>query len=434
MDRQQAQDFISDILELPRAGELQVLLEGQQRLGTRFSGCAISQNALRQQVRLTLSARLEQKKTSLTLNSIDDRDQVAQAIERAFATCRHLPDDEELMPAPGEVIAQAEHARRGAAETISIDTAGRWVAEACAAGSAADIDLAGLLATGNNFTAYGDSTGGFAHERHDRIDYHVTASGDTGSGWAEHQGIEITRDSLMAATRRAIDKCLAAQSPRVFEPRATTVVLEPQAVGDLLAMTAWYGLDQRARDEGRSAFSRFDQRLGRLSLYSDPAHPAFPARNFSNDGEAVRHGTWLDHGEIQQLITSRYWARQQKLPAKPWPTNLVLDGDGTPLDELIGDVDDGILVTRFWYIRATDPGTLGFTGMTRDGTFRIEQGRVTHPVVDMRWNESVLNLLQNVSGSGTPVATGERFPLVMPPLRVERFNFSSLSQSPPSIG
>ena len=428
MDRQQAQDFIGEILALPRAGELQVLLEGQQRLGTRFSGCAISQNALRRQIRLTLSARIEQKKTSITLNSIDDREQIAGAIARAFDTCRHLPDDDELMPAPGEVIELGEQARRDDGDELDIDTAGRWAGEACAAGADAGIDLAGLLANDNHFTAYGDSAGGFAHERHDRIDYHVTASGETGSGWAEQQGIGIDRDSLMAATRRAIDKCLAAQNPRVFEPRPTTVVLEPQAVGDLLSMMAWYGLDQRARDEGRSAFSNFDDRLGELSLYSDPAHPLFPARSFSNGGEALGRSTWIDRGELQQLITSRYWAQHRDLPVKPSPANLVLDGDGTPLEELIAGVDDGILVTRFWYIRATDPGTLGFTGMTRDGTFRIEQGRVTHPVVDMRWNESVMNLLQNVSGSGVPVASGERFPLIMPPLRVERFNFSSLSQ------
>ena len=142
MERQQAGDFISTILELPRDGELQVLLEGQQRLGTRFSGCAISQNALRRQARLTLSARVGQKKTSVTLNSIDDREQIARAIARAFDTCRHLPDDDELMPAPGKIIEPGEHARRDDGDELGIDTAGRWVGEACAAGAAAGIDPA----------------------------------------------------------------------------------------------------------------------------------------------------------------------------------------------------------------------------------------------------------------------------------------------------
>ena len=427
MRRAEAQDLIAGILELPRAGELQVLLRGQERLGTRFNDCAISQNGLRNQLRLTLSARIGLKQTSVTLNAVDDRERIAAAIERAFETCRHLPDDEELMPSPGVVVDAGEHAWCEATENLSVETAGKWVGEACGLGKAAGIDLAGLLSLESGFTAYGDSAGGFAHERSHRVDYHVTATGSAGSGWAEHQGTGISHGALRASTERAIDKCARAQRPRVFEPRPTTVVLEPQAVGDLLGMTAWYGLGQRARDEGRSAFSEFDGRLGSLSLYSDPAHPVFPALSFSDDGEPIGREVWIDRGELQQLITDRYWAQHQGLEAKPSPNNLALDGDGTPLEDLIRDTEDGILVTRFWYIRATDPGTLGFTGMTRDGTYRIEGGELTHPVVDMRWNESVLRVLNQVSGSGTPVATGERFPLIMPALRVEDFRFASLS-------
>ena len=94
---------------------------------------------------------------------------------------------------------------------------------------------------------------------------------------------------------------------------------------------------------------------------------------------------------------------------------------------MLKTTQDGIPVTRFWYIRSTDPKTLGFTGMTREGTYRCEQGVVTGPVVDMRWNDSVLRVLQNVSASGIPTATGEFFPMVMPALRVDGFHFTSLS-------
>jgi predicted Zn-dependent protease len=126
-------------------------------------------------------------------------------------------------------------------------------------------------------------------------------------------------------------------------------------------------------------------------------------------------------------VTSRFWAARQQLDAKPAPHNLILSGAGSSLEDLIEGTEDGILVTRFWYIRATDPKTLGFTGMTRDGTYRIENGAVTHPVVDMRWNDSVLRVLSKVSASGRPVATGDFYALAMPPLKVEGFNFSSLS-------
>jgi len=427
MKRQQAQDLIEGILEFPHQGELQVLLNGVNRLGTRFNDCAISQNVLKQQATLTLSARLEQKKTSLSINTLDDPELIKRSIEQVFATCRHMPDDEEVMPAPGEVLESHEYAYSTESEVIEIETVGDWTAEACAVGAAADIDLAGLLVHAKMFSAYGDSAGGFAHERCHRSDYHVTATGNNGSGWAEHQGVTIGRDEVMAATGRAIDKCLRAQNPRVFEPRPVTVVLEPQAVGDLMSMAFWYGFDQRARDEGRSAFSDFNASLGRQSFYSDPADPALPTISFSSDGQALGKSVWLDAGKLQQLLTSRYWAGQNGLAVKPAPNNLVLSGDGSALEELIRSTDDGILVTRFWYIRSTDARTLGFTGMTRDGTYRIENGEVTHPVVDMRWNESVLKVLDHVVASGKPVATGEFMAMAMPALKVDDFHFSSLS-------
>ncbi len=427
MNRQQSQDLIAAILEIPHEGELQVLLNGVERLGTRFNDCAISQNVLKQQATLTLSARLEQKKTSVSINALDDQELIKRSVEQVFATCRHMPDDEEVMPALGDVLPSLEYAFSAESDTIEIETVGAWAAQACSAGAAAGIDLAGLLAHAKMFTAYGDSAGGFAHERYHRSDYHVTATGTNGSGWAEHQGVSIAQNDVMVATRRAIEKCAGAQDPTVFEPRPVTVILEPQAVGDLMAMAFWYGFDQRAKDEGRSPFSDFDAMLGRLSFYSDPAEAAFPTVAFSSDGQALAKSVWLDEGKLQQLFTNRYWANKNGLAVKPAPNNLVLSGDGTSLDELIRSTDDGILVTRFWYIRSTDARTLGFTGMTRDGTYRIENGEVTHPVVDMRWNESVLRVLDNVVASGRPVATGEFMSMAMPALKVEDFHFSSLS-------
>lgn len=427
MERQQAEDLIAGILEMPHPGELQVAIHGVNRLGTRFNDCAISQNALRDQVTLTLSGRLEQKKTSLTTNNLGDRDAIRAAIEQLFATCEHLPDDEESMPAPGERPDCPEHAFSEAGEALEIETVGAWVSKACAAGKQAGIDLAGLLSVGQMYFAYGDSNGGFAFERSHRCDFHVTASGARGSGWAEHQGVTIDRPQIVAATERAIDKCLRAQNPVVFEPRPTTVVLEPQAVGDLLSSAFWYGFDQRAADEGRSAFANFDRRLGRLSLYSDPAEPLAPANSITADGQALGRCLWLDRGELQQLRTSRFWAERKRLSPKHTPNNLILEGRGVPLEELIAGTEDGVLVTRFWYIRSTDASTLGFTGMTRDGTYRIENGQLTAPLVDMRWNESALRVLENVVDSGRPVATGSFPAMAMPALKVEDFHFSSLS-------
>jgi predicted Zn-dependent protease len=427
MNRQQAQDFIADVLATDHPGELQVALSGTQKLGTRFNDCAVSQNILKQQTTLTLTARLEQKKASITLNSLDDKATIESAIAQVFATCRHMPDDEEVMPAMGEVLTTREYAYSADAEALEIETIGAWAAAACKEGAAAGIDLAGLLSLGKNFYGYGDSAGGFAFERYHRTDYHVTATGNNGSGWAEDQGVSVQQDDVATATRRAIDKCLLAQDPEVYEPRPSTVILEPQAVGDLLMMAFWYGFDQRSKDEGRSAFSSFAENLGKLSFYSDPASEVFPTISFTADGQPLDKTLWLDEGKLQQLPTNRYWAAKNELEVKPSPNNIILAGAGASLDELIQSTDDGILVTRFWYIRSTDAKTLGFTGMTRDGIYRIENGEVTRPLVDMRWNESVLRVLNNVVASGKSVATGEFMSMAMPALKIEDFHFTSLS-------
>ncbi len=170
MNRQQAQDRIGAILELPRDGELQVVINGVDRLGTRFNDNAISQNVLKQQQTLTMSARIGQKKSTLSINQLDDRDLIATSIDRLFETCRHMPEDEEVMPAPGEVIESGENARSDSAEALDAGTVGAWVAAACRRGADAGIDLAGLLALARSWTAYGDSNGGFAFERQHRAD------------------------------------------------------------------------------------------------------------------------------------------------------------------------------------------------------------------------------------------------------------------------
>lgn len=427
MNRDEAQGLVSKVLDMPREGELQIFIDGESRLATRFNDCAISQNMLKTQQTLTVTGRLDQKKASLTINSLEDMDAVARIVKQVFEICRHMPDDEEVMPAPGDSLETKEYAFNPQSDAMKIETLGEWTAVACAEGAAAGVDLAGLLYLDKGFAVYADSAGGFGYERCHRADFHVTATGEAGSGWAEVQGTGITRDQIMAATKRAIDKCSAAQNPVVFEPRPATAILEPQAVGDLLSMAFWYGFDQRAKDEGRSAFSSFEGKLGDLSFFSDPASSVFPSLSFDSSGQTLGRSTWLDKGEVQQLETSRFWAKKKNIDVKPGPNSLMLSGAGESLDDLIKSTDDGILVTRFWYIRSIDSGKLSFTGMTRNGVYRIEKGEITHPVVDMRWNESALDVLKNVSASGEPVATGENFSMAMPALKVEEFGFSSLS-------
>lgn len=421
-----ARELLTRVIALREEGELSLLLCAERSLGTRFNACAISQNILKFNATLRITARVGLRRASLTVNALSDDDVLRRAVRQAHHLALRNPEDEEVMEEPGEVFSGPEGAFSDSAEALEIPQIGAFVAEACALGSAAGVDLAGLVMVTKGLRAYADSRGGMAAERYHRTDTHITASGKKGSGWAEHQDHTLTRDHVVDCARRAIEKGLAAQNPVVLQPRPMTAVLEPQAVGDLLS-SSFGEWDQRAKDEGRSAFVSAPSELGKLSLVSDPAHPAFPTLSFNDEGERFPRSVWLDKGRLQQLITPRFWAKKQGLPFKPYPSNLVLEGEGRSLDEMIRSTEDGVLVTRFWYIRPVDPTTLTYTGMTRDGLFRIEGGKVTGPLVDYRFNDSIFRVLRNVSMSGKPVATGEYLDTAMPALKVEGFRFSSLS-------
>jgi predicted Zn-dependent protease len=188
---------------------------------------------------------------------------------------------------------------------------------------------------------------------------------------------------------------------------------------------AW-SMDAKAADEGRSAFSgKEGNAVGNalITLQSLPTHPECPAEPFFEDGMPTPDVTWIENGVLKTLIYSRYWAQKQGKPFTGYPSNLILRGGSHTLQDLIAQVDDGLLITRFWYIRYVDPMQLLLTGMTRDGVYRIQGGKVTHAVKNLRFNESPLVVMQNVRLLGTPQRVEGS--MLAPPMVVENFTFSS---------
>jgi predicted Zn-dependent protease len=145
--------------------------------------------------------------------------------------------------------------------------------------------------------------------------------------------------------------------------------------------------------------------------------------------------TWIENGVVKNLAYDRYWAQRQSVEPTPVGGSLVMSGGDASLDEMIASTQRGILVTRFWYIRGVDPRTILYTGLTRDGTFLIENGRVTRAVKNLRFNESPIFMLNNVEAMGRPVRVsasesgGVGNGVVVPPLKVRDFNFTSLSDA-----
>ncbi len=194
------------------------------------------------------------------------------------------------------------------------------------------------------------------------------------------------------------------------------------------------GFDARGADEGRNYMSKKGggNRLGeqlfdeKVTIYSDPLHPDLPFSTFAFDGRPQKKTVWVDKGVVKKLAYTRYWAQQKGTEAQPPANRIIMEGGTSSLETMIKNTDKGILVTRFWYIRNVDPQTLLLTGLTRDGTFYIENGKIQFPIKNFRFNESPVIMLNNVEELGKPERTES---MIVPPMKIRDFTFTSLSDA-----
>jgi predicted Zn-dependent protease len=243
-----------------------------------------------------------------------------------------------------------------------------------------------------------------------------------------------TRLDVSSVVDRAIDKARRSRNPAAIEPGRYTVIFEPEATADLIPLMSG-ALQARAAEEGRSAFSKPDgTRVGeqivdpRVTLRSNPADPLILSQPFDNEGLPLGAQTWIERGVLRQLAYPRFWASRRNTAPTGNPSSLRLEGGADTLERMIAGTPRGILVTHCWYIRAVDQRTLVYTGLTRDGTFLIEDGRIARPIRNFRFNDSPLFMLNNLEAIG-PTASTAGGNTAMPPIKVRDFNFTSISDA-----
>jgi predicted Zn-dependent protease len=291
------------------------------------------------------------------------------------------------------------------------------------------------VATSNGLFAYHRSTGGASTMT-------VRTRDGASSGWAGDEAANWENIDSERIARDAVAKCGGWRGRTALDPGAYTVVLEPTAAGMLMSRMLG-ALDARQADEGRSYFSKpgGGNRTGEklfadsVSIRSDPAVADAETAPFTGDGEPVGPQTWVENGVLTNLSYSRYWAERQGRVPVPDGSNLVMEGGNANLDDLIASTDRGVLITRFWYIRPLNPRTISQTGLTRDGTFLIENGKLSRPVNNFRFNQSLAELLQNVEmlSRSVRVCASENSsvstPIVVPAMKVRNFQLASVSDA-----
>jgi predicted Zn-dependent protease len=442
LSREQAQAIASRVLKFSTADQTRVTVVSGWSGNTRFADANITTSGGADNTSVTVTATIGRRRASATTNVLDD-DSLRRVVDLAARLARLAPEDPELMPelGPQSYAAVDAYVERTAGLDPEVRAAAvqRAVAAAASGGKAAgEIFSAGFLEANVRSLAVATSAGLFAYHRTTDASFSMTARtpDGTGSGWASAGARDSGRVDTAAIGRIAAQKAVASRNPVSIEPGLYTAVLEPQAVGDLIPLLA-NALNARAADEGRSPFSRpgGGTRLGekvvdeRVTLYSDPADPALLGQPFDNEGLPIGRTVWIEKGVLRNLVYTRFWAQKQgKQPTgAPQAGGLALTGGTRSTEELIAGCERGILVTHFFYVRSLEPRTVLFTGLTRDGTFLIEKGKITRALKNFRWNESPLLMLNRLEEIGRPEPTAAG--RLLPALRISRFDFSSLSEA-----
>ncbi len=283
-----------------------------------------------------------------------------------------------------------------------------------------------------------NSAGLRACDRNTRADFSFTARQDNGSSWNQITAWGVEQLPIIETSEQVIKKAIASRNPQEITPGDYTVIFEPSAMASLLPWVVW-NMDARAADEGRSFMSRTDDsgepmgnRVGEelfnplVQIERNPAHPLLQSGRFFGNGLANNYLEVVRDGIPQTLSYSRYWAQQQGKEPNGSMFPIVMRGGEQTIDDLISGTERGILVSRAWYVRYVNPRTLEVTGMTRDGTFWLEDGKIAYPIKNLRFNQSLPAMLKNMEAVGVTKRCGTS---VIPACKVKNFHFSSITDS-----
>jgi PmbA protein len=449
MDRARAREILAQALAASRADATEVTLHAAVSALTRFANNAIHQNVAEEQTVLSVRAIWQGRTARATTNRLD-AEGISAAADRALELARLQAPDPDLLPLP-EPQSYPSVARSIAA-TAALSPADRadFVRQMVAVADAAGMTTAGVMANSQTAFAMANSRGLEAFHQETSAEYSVTMLAANSSGWAKGNSPDIAALDPAAGARTACEKAQASADPVEWAPGKYTVILEPAAVLDLLGFLFWdFGglsvLDQRSCLTGRLGQQLFGKNI---QVTDDVSHPLQSGAPFDGEGMPRLRVPLVEDGVVKNLVYARPTAArmQREQPAagaRPTghgfplpneygeaPLNIVVSGGDVSTQEMIASTPKGILVTRLWYIREVDPYRKILTGMTRDGTFRIENGRIAGGIRNFRFNQSVIEMLQNVELLGPAVrASGEEsFDMVVPALKVRDFHFTEVTK------
>ena len=432
--KEEARKILEKALSFSTADTCVVTMDGNESGNIRYARNSVSTAGSQSSHTLSVQSSFGKKSGTASVDEFDDAS-LKKVVARAEELAQLAPENPEFMEPLGPQTYDASKTYVDTTANITPEYRANVASNSINPASQQEVTAAGFLDDGVTFNAMINSKGLFAYNKSTNVDFTVTmrTNDGTGSGWVTRDYNDISKFDPKEAAKTAIDKAVLSRKARAIEPGKYTVILEPSAGLGLLQGLGG-ALNARSADEGRSFMSKEGggTKIGekivdeRVTLTSDPLNDEVPAATWSGDGQPLKKTTWIENGVVKNLAYNRFWAKEKGVDPVPFPSNFIMAGGDDSLEELIKSTKKGILVTRLWYIRSVDPQTLLYTGLTRDGTFYIENGKIKYPVKNFRFNESPIIMLNNLEKLGQQVRVDGN---LIPYMKVRDFTFTSSSDA-----
>ncbi len=428
------QSIAERVLNIAQADDVFVTLSDSQESTLRFANNQAVQNVSAHRPNLSVSASFGGQSGTATTNQFDAAS-LTKVVRKAEDIAKLTPVDPEYLPTIGsQAFVEVPSYRQSTASASPMSIAKRVkpVIDQC---MQYGLIGAGVLSHSDQVQGLASSNGLYAFEYSTEAQFSLTATGEDSSGWAMNAHRDIDSLGISDCTSRAVVKALQSRRPRELSSGHYPVILEPAALAGVFG-PFFYATDAKSYYLGNSPFIG---KLGssivdsRLSVKTEPAHPDLLGSSFERNGLPTRPMTWIEDGTLKQLRYDRYTAKQHHEQPTPFPHTPIMRYAGravASIDALIAQTKRAILITNFWYIRSVDPRDLTVTGMTRDGTFLIEDGKIVAGLKKFRFHDSPLRCLKQVDAATVPLETitMERGKMLLPAVKLPDFYLSSVTR------
>jgi PmbA protein len=459
LTRDQAAEIFARVKKHSTADEVEATIYGGKFALTRFANNVIHQNVADENYSVSVRTVFNGRTARATTNKLND-ESLIRVVRASESLARVQHPDADLLPMPdaGESLAFARaFPSRHFAQTAALtpDLRAEAVKKIVRVAARHQITSAGIFSSSESVEGIFNSRGLNDWHTQTSSEISITMLAADSSGWQKANSPDVAHLDPATLAETSARKAIDSAGPREIPPGKYTVIMEPAAVLDITGFMFWdFGglsiLDQRSFLNNRVGSQIFGSNI---NIWDDVAHPLQSGTPFDGEGIPRQRIHLVENGVVKQLVYARATAKKMEqseykdkvgpvaatghgfsLPNEMGeaPTNIVFGTPADPrtVDQMIASTERGILVTRLWYIREVDPYEKILTGMTRDGTFYVEEGKVRHGILNFRFNESLIHMLSNVEAMGTPVrASGEEsFDMVAPPMKVKDFNFTEVTK------